>query len=182
MLSGFAAHMLGHMALVAIAAPLLALAVAGRRFDPVVRGPRLFAAIPASLLELVVVWGWHAPSLHEAARHEPIVWVAEQASFLAAGLYFWLAVLGGTPARRTANAGSGIVALVLTFAHMTLLGAIFVLASRPLYTHGLDTGAVADQQLGGAIMLVLGGVVYIAAGLWLARGLVARALPWEGRA
>lgn len=177
----FAAHMLGHMTLVAIVAPLVALAIGGRRFDPVVRYPTLFVAIPASLLELVVVWSWHAPSLHDAARHQSIMWAAEQASFLAAGLYFWLSVLGGTRQRRQANAGNSIIALVLTFSHMTLLGAIFVLAPRPLYAHG-GADALTGQQLGGAIMLVLGGAVYIAAGLWLGRGLLQPALPREGRA
>ena len=160
----FAAHMLGHMIIVAIASPLLALGLAGRPIDPVVRYPRWFAAIPASLLELVVVWLWHAPALHEAARH------------------FWLAVVGGRPGPRLANAGSAIVALVLTFSHMTLLGAVLVLSPRSLYEHGNPAEAVAGQHLGGAIMLVVGGAVYIGAGLGLALGLVRHPLPREGRA
>lgn len=178
----FAAHMLGHMIVVAIASPLVALGLAGRPIDPVVRYPRWFAAIPASLLELVVVWLWHAPALHEAARHQPAMWAAEQASFLAAGLYFWLAVVGGGPGPRLANAGSAIVALVLTFSHMTLLGAVLVLSPRALYPHGNPGEAVAGQHLGGAIMLVVGGAVYIGAGLGLALGLVRHPLPREGRA
>jgi len=178
----FAAHMLGHMIIVAIASPLVALGLAGHPIDPVVRYPRVFAAIPASLLELVVVWLWHAPALHEAARHQPVVWAAEQASFLAAGLYFWLAVVGGGPGPRLAHAGSAIVGLLLTLSHLTLLGAILMLSPRALYQHGNAVDAVFGQQLGGAIMLVIGGAVYIAAGLWLARGLVRHPLPREGRA
>lgn len=179
---GFASHMLAHMALVAVVAPLVALAVRGRRFDPVVHYPRLFVAIPASLVELIAVWAWHAPSLHEAARHQLTMWAAEQASFLAAGLYFWFAVLGGTPQRRQANAGNAIIALVLTFSHMTLLGAIFVLAPRPLYLHGHAADTLVGQQLGGAIMLVLGGAVYIAAGLALGRSLLRTPIRRESRA
>lgn len=83
----FSAHMLIHMGIVAVAAPLLALAVAGGRFDPVHKAPELFAPIPASLLEFVVVWAWHAPTLHHAARHASIAFVAEQGAFLVSGLF-----------------------------------------------------------------------------------------------
>jgi putative membrane protein len=178
----FAAHMTIHMAVVAVAAPLVALGLAGRRADPVRKIPWLFAAIPASLLELVVVSLWHAPDLHEAARHDAAMFVAEQASFLGSGLFLWLSVFGGDAARRTAQAGSAIVALALTFAHMTLLGALLSLSPRPLYRHAEWSAAIADQQLGGAIMLIVGGIAYIAAGLWLGRGLVRRARMGTGGA
>jgi putative membrane protein len=170
---------LQHMVLVAIAAPLIAAGLAGRRFDPVVRHPGRFAAIPASLVELVVVWGWHAPALHDAARLHTALWAAEQSSFLAAGLYFWLAVVGGTPQRRFEHTGNAIIALVLTFSHMTLLGAILVVSRRPLYAHDHAGDAVDSQHLGGAVMLVIGGLVYIGTGLWLARRLVRRSWPRE---
>jgi len=178
----FAVHMTAHMVVVAMAAPLIALGVSGRRADPVTRAPGLFAAIPASLVELVLVWLWHAPDLHDAARQRPLMFVAEQASFLGAGLYFWLSVLGGDAARRLAQAGSAVVALALTFAHMTLLGALLALARRPLYDHGEPSAALADQQLGGAIMLIIGGVVYIGAGVSIGRVLVRSPRPRVGRA
>lgn len=57
----FRAHMTMHMVVVAVAAPLLAFAVAGGKFDPVPQAPKLFAPIPASIVELIVVWAWHAP-------------------------------------------------------------------------------------------------------------------------
>jgi putative membrane protein len=176
----FAAHMTAHMAIVVVAAPLLALALAGGGCDPVRRWTWLGAAIPASLVDLAVVSVWHAPALHAAARHQAVALVVEQAAFLAAGLWFWLAVFGGSPEERAARAGTSVVALVLTFAHMTLLGALLSLSSRPLYAHAHDAttrlAPLADQQLGGSIMLVFGGV-YIAAGLWLGAGLVRRPAP-----
>jgi putative membrane protein len=56
--------------------------------------------------------------------------------------------------------------------HMTLLGALIGLADRPLFAMmamhaapGLD--ALADQQLGGVAMLVIGGASYCLGGLWL---------------
>jgi putative membrane protein len=175
----FSAHMTMHMAVVAVAAPLLALGIAGGRLDPVRHAPRLFPPIPASLVELFVVWVWHAPALHRAAGASVVVLVIEQASFLASGLYVWLAVLGGDAADRANRAASGIVALLLTAMHMTLLGALLALPPRALYSHahvhgGHHAAALHEQHLGGAIMLLAGAVAYLAGGLWLALELLRR--------
>lgn len=171
----FAAHMTMHMAVVAVAAPALALALAGGRLDPVRRAPALFAPVVASLLELVVVWAWHTPRLHRLARHEAAGLVAEQGTFLVAGLWVWLSALGGERADRPGRAAGGLVALLLTSMHMTLLGALLALPARPLYAHAggwAGLTPVQDQQLGGAIMLTVGGLVYLAGGLGLAAALL----------
>lgn len=173
----FTGHMMLHMGVVAVAAPLLAFALAGSSLDPVRRVPAWFPPIPLSLMELVVVWAWHAPALHHAARHSLIGFVAEQGSFLGAGLLVWLSAIGGDPVRRIERAGAGLTALLLTSMHMTLLGALLALSPRALYVHAGHGIASAltpleDQHLGGAIMLVIGGVAYLAGGLWLAARLV----------
>jgi putative membrane protein len=177
----FSAHMTLHMAVVAVAAPLLALGVAGSRWDPVRRAPWLFPALIASLLELLLVWGWHTPALHRAARESTLAFVLEQASFLLSGLWLWLAAVGGD-ARSRQRRGMGVLALLLTSMHMTLLGALLGLPPRPLYdlahshehAHGAlpPLGALADQHLGGAIMILLGGLSYLVGGLWLSLSLV----------
>jgi putative membrane protein len=170
----FAAHMTTHMAIVAVAAPLLALAAAGTRWDPVRVAPFFFAPIPASIVELLVVWTWHVPALHQAARQQASFLALEQASFLAAGLLLWMAACGGTPDERRSRAGAGVGALLFTSMHMTLLGALFALANRPLFQHAAPA-ALDDQHLGGVIMLLVGGVSYLAGGLWLTTGIVRRA-------
>lgn len=166
----FAAHMTLHMAVVAVAAPLLALAVAGSRADPVSAVPGVMAPIPASMIELVVVWAWHVPALHHAARQSLGAFALEQASFVVAGTLLWLAAIGGRREQRRMRAGGGIVALLFTSMHMTLLGALFALAGRPLFHQGASASAadaLADQQLGGVIMLLVGGAAYLAGGLAL---------------
>jgi putative membrane protein len=60
---------------------------------------------------------------------------------------------------------------------MTLLGALLVLAPRPLYPlahggQGIFATALLDQQLGGTVMLAVGGVSYLLGGLWLTAGLL----------
>lgn len=178
----FAAHMTLHMGVVAVVAPLVTAGIASTRFDPVRKMPSLFAPIPASVVELVVVWAWHAPALHHAARHSGGIMAIEQASFLVAGLVVWLACFGGDAAFRENRRGAGIIALLLTSMHMTLLGALLALTPRPLYVHAGAMAALDDQHLGGAIMLLVGGVSYLAGGLWLTMRLLRHRGVARGRA
>ncbi len=153
----FAAHMLRHMTLVALAAPLLVLGLPGlARHAP---GPMI-----AAVVEFAVVWGWHLPGAHRAAAMHPGFFLAEQASFLAAGWLVWAGCLRGAPLL-----GAG--GMLLTSMHMTLLGALLILAPRDLYAHG-PLADLAGQQLGGMLMLGIGTPVYLLAGL----ALTARAL------
>jgi putative membrane protein len=171
----FSAHMAMHMGIVAIVAPLLAVGIAGSRFDPVRKAPQWFPPIPLSIVELAVVWAWHAPALHHAARHSIPGFIAEQGAFLVAGLAVWLSAFGGTPKLRHERAGAGVTALLLTSMHMTLLGALLALTPRPLYLHGghlAQLTPIEDQHLGGAIMLLIGGASYLVGGLWLTAGIV----------
>jgi putative membrane protein len=177
----FAAHMTLHITVVAVAAPLFAIAMTGTIADPVRAMPRLVAAIPASMIELITVWAWHVPVLHHAARVQSAAFVLEQGTFLASGWLLWIAAIGGDREQRRLRAGGGIAALLFTSMHMTLLGALFTLGNRPLFTHttanqlgasvsvaqDLRPGHVADQQLGGVIMLFVGGASYLIGGLCL---------------
>ncbi|MDF2620358.1 MAG: Cytochrome c oxidase caa3-type, assembly factor CtaG-related protein [Xanthobacteraceae bacterium] len=166
----FSAHMTMHMSVVALAAPLIAAGLVGTSFDPTGRLPLLFSPLLAAMLEFVVVWGWHLPALHGAARAGGVLLVVEQASFLAAGLLLWLSCLGRAAGGTVAGALIGTLGLLVTSMHMTLLGALIAFAGRPLYGHvhgGDATSVVADQQMGGVIMLLAGGAAYLAGGLFL---------------
>jgi putative membrane protein len=72
-------------------------------------------------------------------------------------------------ARDATGPWGAVVALLFTAMHMALLGALIAFAPRPLYPAapiapgGLT--ALADQQLGGILMLAVGGTVYLAAAL-----------------
>jgi putative membrane protein len=88
-----------------------------------------------------------------------------------------MSALGSEIRRSGPRAGAGVVALLLTSMHMTLLGALLALAPRTLYgTHaGVASdaaSALSEQHLGGAIMLGVGGVAYLAGGLWLSARLL----------
>lgn len=167
--TSFAAHMGLHLLLITGAAPLIALGLSGTPVNARLAAFGLLNPILASLAELVVVWAWHAPALHAASRASLGVFALEQATFLGVGFLLWLSVLGRS-GEQDKRAAIGIIGLLLTSMHMALLGALLNLAPRSLYPHG--DGALADQQLGGLLMLVIGGTVYLFAGLWLLAGLL----------
>ncbi len=157
----FPAHMARHIILVAVAAPLLVLAwpaAAARAAVPPLAG---------AVAEFVTVWSFHLPGLHLLPTTGTGWRILEQGAFLATGLAVWAGALA--PRRPLAGAG----ALLLTSMHMTLLGALIVLAPAPLYHAAAEGGAGLDaQRLGGLVMLGVGTPAYLLGGLWL----VARAL------
>ena len=89
--------------------------------------------------------------------------------FLVSAALVWLAAFGGDAGRRGNRRAVGVLALLLTSMHMTLLGALLALAPRALYVHPGAAVEVSlhDQHLGGAIMLLVGGLSYLCGGLWL---------------
>ncbi|MBI5618807.1 MAG: cytochrome c oxidase assembly protein [Gammaproteobacteria bacterium] len=190
----FAAHMVQHEILILVAAPLCvlgqplaiwswALPHAGRlRLAAVFHHPAwqrpwhaLTAPLPAWALHAAALWIWHLPLLFEAALARQAVHVAQHASFLGTALLFWWALL--RPAARHAP-GVALALLFTTMLHSTALGALLTLATHAWYgvyggAFGLD--ALEDQQLGGLVMWVPGGLVYLGSGLALAaRWLAAR--------
>lgn len=165
-LGAFPVHMLRHMVLVAVAAPLLALGL-GPALAPLAISPVLAAAV-----EFVVVWGWHLPVAYGAAYLSTVGFAAEQGMFLGAGLLVWVGALSASKPL------TGALGLLLTSMHMTLLGALLILASRDLYAAICGYAPdLAAQQIGGLLMLGIGTPVYLVGGLWLVRRAISAEAP-----
>ena len=168
---GMTGHMIAHMAAVAVAAPLIAYAISGTPIDPAMHWPKIIGPLQISVVELLVVWGWHLPAARVLVSSSFAVLVLEQATFLVAGLLLWIACLGARGAYSAARRMAGVGALLLTTMHMTLLGALVALAHRPLFDQagftclGVEIPALADQQLGGVVMLLVGAGSYLLGGL-----------------
>lgn len=193
----FSAHMVQHELLMVVAAPLLVL---GRplaawtwAFPPDQRRTlgrwvrvRWWASIWALLtdalaawtLHALALWLWHVPSLFEAALHSEGLHVLQHASFLATALLFWWAVLGSD--ERSRSNGLAMVYLFTTMMHTGALGALLTLAPTPWYpsyaaaSGALGLDAVQDQQLGGLVMWIPGGLAYLLAALAVVARLLAR--------
>jgi cytochrome c oxidase assembly factor CtaG len=191
----FAAHMLQHEALMLIAAPLL---VAGRplatwtwalprSWRPALASPlrsrwwtgpwsALSGPNGASPLQLALVIGWHAPVLFDAAARSAPLHAAQHTCFLAAALCFWWAML------RAARAGAGAFAAIawmfVTMVVTGALGAALTFSPTVWYaTYAGTAGALDDQQLGGLLMWVPGGLVYVVAALALGAHVLERRAP-----
>ena len=190
----FAAHMGQHEALMLVAAPLLvygrplavwawALSPAGRdRARRVIstqglRRPWRWAtgALGATLLQLVVLFGWHVPVVFDYAVSHRAVHAVQHASLLAAALCFWWAMRTPIAARSGSTpsaAGITIACLFITMIATGGFGALLTFAAHPLYGGyggGATLSALEDQQLGGLLMWIPGGTLLLLVALMYGR-------------
>lgn len=164
--NGSAMHMIQHMLIMAVIAPLYVLArplpqwlaASGRMgvslWKPVLRLGRY--PIWTSGLQGIAIWFWHAPKFYNLALASPWWHLGEHVSFALTAGVFWWSILG----RR---ASSAMPALLFTLMHTGMLGALLAFAQTPLYG---DLRDIHDQQLAGLIMWVPGGLPYLIACVW----------------
>jgi putative membrane protein len=186
------AHMVQHVLLLLVAAPLLALSApstallrgspavvrrAGgrwRRRLGLTRGNLRLLRHPVAvwLLHVTTLWFWHAAVPYDAALHHRLLHVLEHASFLVTALLFWRVVIGARAADRVPN-GFGVLLVFAMAMQSVFLSALLTFAREPWYSGYATTTAawhlepLADQQLAGVIMWIPAGLVYLAAGLGL---------------
>jgi len=161
-------HMAQHIVLMNLLAPIAMLVL--RRHLPRRLGRSLTAA---SVVQLLVLWGWHAPPALEAALGSLLLHLTMQASLLTAALWFWAAVVATVGEDRW----RAMVALLITSKLFCLLGVLMVFAPRAIYAvlgpaahtmHGGSFNPLADQQLAGLLMLVACPATYLVAGVVIA--------------
>lgn len=155
----FSARTLHHLLLIGVAAPLLAAALPGRSAP----SPSIAFAVSTSVL-----WAWHLPATYDAALANKALYWVMQASLLGSAWIYWRAVRHAAPPLALALIGVGA-------AQMGMLGAILTFVARPLYATHLSTtvpfgiGPLADQQLAGLAMWVLGLIPYAVIGALVMR-------------
>lgn len=188
----FSGHMVQHLLLVSLAAPLFVLGVPWRAVAWNVparllrRGTRAVKALRAwpltvrivragttvFLLHLLAMWAWHVPLLYEAALQNELVHALEHASFFGSSVLLFGFVRRAAGAPRSA-AGPAILVVFLTAATTGVLGALMTFSPSPWYpphaagAEGWTISALEDQQLAGLLMWIPGSVSYLAAALWL---------------
>jgi putative membrane protein len=125
-------------------------------------------------IHAAALWIWHVPLLFQATLESSFVHMLQHLSFFGSALLFWWAILYGK--RGIASYGAGILYLFTTSIHSGLLGAFLTFTHRvwyPVYasrTTEFGLTPIEDQQLGGLIMWVPAGIVYIAAALVMFSG------------
>ena len=148
----FAARSAHHLIVVAVAAPLLALALPNWRAG---------AAWPWLLSSGAGLWLWHLPRAYDAALSSVPVYWAMQVALLASAVGLWRSIF--EPGRTVALQA---LIVVLAFAQMGLLGALLTFAPEPLYAAHASAplawglAPLDDQRLGGLIMWIAAVVPY----------------------
>jgi putative membrane protein len=187
----FSAHMLQHVVLMIVAAPLLVLGVplipflwalppvwrarvGGWTRLPLVRRVwrPLSRPVGAWTLHAAAIWVWHAPALYQATLYSEGVHIAQHASFFLTALLFWWAA-ADLGRRSSGRFGFGVLFVFTTAVHSSILGALLTFSLvlwYPVYaerTAAWGLTPLEDQQLGGLVMWVPAGIIYVVAALAL---------------
>jgi len=175
----FFMHMVQHILLGDLAPLAFVAGLTGSILRPVLSLPGVwrlrFLTHPLVALPLwaVNLYLWHIPFLYEAALHHSVVHALQHFCFFAFGAIMWAAVLETLPGPEWFGTGAklGYVAGVRVLE--TILGNVFIWAGTvfyPFYEHPVDRWGIsplADQQIAGAVMMVSGSIVTLAALAWL---------------
>ena len=181
----FTAHMVQHLILIMLTAPLLVmsnvpLAVLwalprsqaqglGFRWNQSAALSRIWQVLDhpifAWLVFTITLWLWHAPKFFETALQDEGVHILEHVTFLGSAMLFWWALLkpSGQKHRQYAVA---VVYLFTTVLQSAVLGALMTFTERPWYAYYADLSPawgltpMQDQQYAGLIMWMPGGAIF----------------------
>jgi len=188
--ASFAAHMTQHIVLMLVAPPLVLLGApllllitvpsptVGRRIAAIAKRPvfhALFAPVTAWLLFVFALWGAHFSPLYEAALEHPALHIVEHLLFVAVAFLFWIPIAQAGYTPRPFAFPARMLYLFLALPQGAFLGLAIYSSRHVLYPHyaqiGAASAALVDQQNGGAIMWIAGGLLLflsfmITAGAW----------------
>lgn len=180
----FSVHMVQHILLTLVAAPLIALGapitlllrvapgpVRRRWILPVLHSRAIRVAthpVVAWLVFAAVMWGSHFSPLFDGALEQPLLHNLEHLLYLGAALLFWWPAVGVDPAPRRLGHPARLLYVFLQMPQNTFLALIIYMAGTPLYAHYATlqlawVSALDDQRLAGALMWVLGDILFLVA-------------------
>jgi len=184
----FSVHMVQHLLLSLVAAPLLLLsssmpvllwALPGRdriTIGRLVGQPGPIRSVLSWLTLPMVAWWlfvgtqwiWHQPVAYDWALDDRWAHYFEHISFFVTAILFWWPVVGAPPLASPLSYPARLIYTFLGWLPNSILGAGLTLARAPLYPHYVATAAstgvdpLFDQQLAGLIMWVPGDVLFLA--------------------
>jgi cytochrome c oxidase assembly factor CtaG len=183
----FSVHMVQHVLLTLVASPLLALGapitLALRFARPEFRRRWILPLLHSRVVRAVTfppvawvlfagaMWGTHFSPIFDASLTEPLLHQAEHAIYLTVGLLFWWPAVGADPSPWRMPHPVRALYLFLQMPQNTFLALAIYGASEPLYPHYTAISLLmpwapaplADQQLAGGLMWVIGDVIFILA-------------------
>jgi putative copper resistance protein D len=181
----FSIHMVQHLLLTLVAAPLLVLGapvtLVLRASTPPVRQRWILPALQSRTVRVLghpvlatvvfagVMWGSHFSPLFDLALENPLVHDLEHLVFLGAALLFWWPAVGLDPGPHRLSHPARILYTFLQMPQNTFLAVAVSFAPAPLYPHYAtltrDWGPdpLLDQQIAGSIMWLGGDLLFLVA-------------------
>ena len=181
----FSLHMIQHLLLTLIAAPLIALGAPIttllRAATPNVRRTVLLPILHSRVLKVLsfpvvawvlfagVMWGTHFSPLFDASLENPLVHDLEHALYLAAGLLFWWPAVGLDPSPWRMPHPVRAMYVFLQMPQNTFLAVTILSSTVPLYAHYATLGrtwgppVLEDQQIAGGAMWLGGDLLFLGA-------------------
>jgi cytochrome c oxidase assembly factor CtaG len=185
----FSVHMVQHILLTLVAAPLLVMSgpitLLLRLSSPEVRHrwilPVLHSRIVRSVsfpvvawvLFAAVMWGTHFSPVFDAALENPLVHDLEHLAYLVTALLFWWPAVGVDPSPWRMSHPVRVLYVFLQMPQNTFLAVAVLSASAPLYAHyatlvrSWGPTPLSDQQTAGGIMWLVGDLIFLASILLL---------------
>ena len=170
----FSAHMVQHLLLISVVCPLLLLGTPAWLLRPVLRYPQVMRVartltlpVVAFILFNVVFAFWHLPALYDLALRERSIHILEHLMFLGAGVIMWWPVLSPLPELPRSPYIVQMLYLFLQPTVPSILGAIITFSDGTLYEWYAEAPRIwgitahADQQIGGLIMWIPGGLAFL---------------------
>lgn len=169
----FWVHMVQHLLVMLVAAPLILLSAPVTRLLRASKGrmrKRLASALNSRtfrvlthplftwLLFALVMWVTHFSPIYQLATENELVHLAEHGAYLTAALLFWAPVIGVDPARHKLSWPVRIAYLLLALPLQSFLGLALYSSERPLYR---TYPSLDDQRLGALIMWIGGDLVFV---------------------
>jgi putative membrane protein len=189
----FSGHMVQHLLLTMLMPPLLIAGVPGWMLRPllrngIVRRVAEFVTRPIACFVIfnVVIAAWHLPVLYNAAMANHDIHILEHLMFMAAAVLMWWPLASPLPELpRLAYPGQMLYCFLMTIP-MSVVAIYITLADTILYPFYasapriMKLSPLEDQLLGGLIMWVPGGFIFIVIMTvvffkWAARGEDSRA-------
>lgn len=189
----FAMHMVQHLLLQMVWAPLVILGLPGWLIKPLVRkewvqkvGRTLTRPLYASIMFAGCYWVWHFPAMYELALTNHPFHIVEHLMFMTTAIIFWWVILSPIEETPRPSHGWQMVYLLVNLAPMKALGLIITVQNELLYEFystqprlwGLTP--IGDQRAGGLLMWVVGGLPLWAALAYVFWHLRKRGEPEKG--
>jgi putative membrane protein len=171
----FSGHMVQHLILTLVVPPLMIVGTPGWMLRPMLRKPALFATArkltsitSCFVLFNVVLAFWHLPPLYNLALANHGIHILQHLMFIAASVLMWWPLLSPLPELPRAAYPAQMLYCFLMVIPMSIISIYIAMADTLLYPayaaapRIMGITPMEDQQYGGLIMWIPGGVFFYA--------------------